>query len=169
MRSICPLKARILCALIELLVVEYADKKEDTQLLLKPMTVALLMHVAREYRRAAVPGASLSLSERIIQYISAHLEHITLGMLSTRFSYHPNYVSTLLHREMGKTFSEILLELRMERALALLKGTDLSVEEISAMTGYNNTSNFYRAFRGYCHVSPREYIYRECRKAGSLP
>ena len=45
----------------------------------------------------------------------------------------------------------------MERATILLKGTDLSIEEIAAMLGYSNNSNFYKAFREYYHVSPREY------------
>ncbi len=46
----------------------------------------------------------------------------------------------------------------MDRAIARLKGTDLSVEEAAAMVGYGNASNFYRAFRARYHVSPREYV-----------
>lgn len=46
----------------------------------------------------------------------------------------------------------------MNRATALLKGTNLSVEEIAIMLGYSNPSNFYKAFRSYFHASPREYI-----------
>ena len=46
----------------------------------------------------------------------------------------------------------------MDRALALLKATTLSIEDVAPMVGYGNTSNFYRAFRGYYHVSPREYF-----------
>lgn len=57
-----------------------------------------------------------------------------------------------------QTRTEKADHIRMDRALALLKGTSLSVEEVSAMVGYNDTSNFYRAFRGYYHVSPREYF-----------
>ncbi len=41
--------------------------------------------------------------------------------IAKHFSYHPNYISTLLHRETGKSFSKILLEQRMERAVSLLK------------------------------------------------
>ena len=66
-------------------------------------------------------------------------------------------LSGYIRRELGKSFSEILLEQRMERAAALLRGTDLSIEDIAAMLGYSNNSNFYKAFREYYHVSPREY------------
>lgn len=86
-----------------------------------------------------------------------HFDTVTLKDIAKRFSYHPNYISTLLHRELGKSFSEILLEQRMERAVILLRGTNLPINEIALMLGYNNSSNFYKAFREYYHVSPREY------------
>jgi AraC-like DNA-binding protein len=46
----------------------------------------------------------------------------------------------------------------MERAVLLMKNTTLSIEEISAMLGYSNHSNFYKAFKEYYGVTPREYI-----------
>ncbi len=144
--------------LLELMVKEYAEKTEDTQGILKPMTLTLLMHVARQYRRTSVEKLGLSPADRIIRYMSEHTDKITLAMIASRFSYHPNYISSLLRQKTGRTFSQILLEQRMERAAALLKETDLSVEEVAAMVGYNNSSNFYRAFRSCFHVSPRGYF-----------
>ena len=45
----------------------------------------------------------------------------------------------------------------MDRAKILLKSTDLSIEEIAAILGYSNSSNFYKAFKACFHMSPREY------------
>lgn len=145
-------------ALLEMMVIEYADKKEDTQLILKPMVLALFMHIARRYRLEKSDIKAATLSESIVGYINSHPESVTLKDISAHFSYHPNYISSLLHKELGKTFSEIVLEKRMDRAVVLLKGTTLSIEEISAMLGYTNTSNFYKAFRSYYGNTPREYI-----------
>jgi len=144
--------------LLEMMVIEYADKKEDTQLILKPMVLALFMHIARRYRLEKSDIKASSLSESIVGYINSHPESVTLKDISAHFSYHPNYISSLLHKELGKTFSEIVLEKRMDRAVVLLRGTTLSIEEISAMLGYTNTSNFYKAFRSYYGKTPREYI-----------
>lgn len=143
--------------LLEMMVQEYASPKEDTQDILKPLVLALLMHVARQYRQEKPAEEEGNLSERIVRYMSEHTDAVTLKDIAGHFSYHPNYISSLLHRELGKTFSEILLELRMERADILLKGTNLSIEEIALMLGYSNSSNFYKAFREYYHTSPREY------------
>ena len=144
--------------LLELMVIEYADKKEDTQMILKPMVLSLFMHIARRYRLEKPDVAADSLSGRIIQYIHSHPETVTLKEIADHFSYHPNYISTLLHQELGKTFSQIVLEKRMDRAVILMKGTTLSIEEIAVMLGYSNHSNFYKAFREYYGKTPREYM-----------
>lgn len=149
-------------ALLEMMVIEYAYKQEDTQDILKPMALSFLMSIARQYSKQYAlqrgEAAPERLSDRIVQFMGGHCDVVTLKDIAKRFSYHPNYISTLLHREIGKSFSEIILEQRMERAVILLKGTDLSIEEIAAMLGYSNSSNFYKAFRKYYGKSPREYV-----------
>ena len=144
--------------LLELMVMEYADKKEDTQIILKPMVLSLFMHIARRYRLEKPKMTADTLSGRILQYINSHPESVTLKDIAAHFSYHPNYISSLLHQELGKTFSDIVLEKRMDRAVILLKGTTLSIEEIASMSGYSNHSNFYKAFKEYYGKTPREYI-----------
>ena len=144
--------------LLEMMVIEYADRKDDTQQILKPMVLALFMHIARRYRLEKPSVHEDTLCGRILDYIGSHPESVTLKEIAAHFSYHPNYISSLLHKEAGKTFSEIVLEKRMDRAVILLKGTTLPIEDISAMLGYTNTSNFYKAFRSYYGNTPREYI-----------
>ena len=143
--------------LLEMMVMEYANPREDTQAILQPMVLTLLMMVARQYKLSIPVPKDERLSDQIVRYMSEHSDAVTLKDIAKHFSYHPNYISTLLHREIGKSFSEILLEQRMERAAMLLKGTDLSVEEIAAMLGYSNSSNFYKAFREFYQCSPRDY------------
>ena len=141
------------------MVIEYADKKADTQLILKPMVLSLFMHIARRYRLEKPDISADTLPGKIVQYIHSHPESVTLKEIADHFSYHPNYISTLLHQELGKTFSQIVLEKRMDRAVILLQGTTLSIEEIAAMLGYSNHSNFYKAFKEYYGKTPREYIH----------
>lgn len=150
--------SRSIRTLLEMMVTEYASPQEDTQTILQPMVLTLLMMVARQYKQSFPVPKDEKVSSKIVRYMGEHSDVVTLKDISKHFSYHPNYISTLLHREIGKSFSELLLEQRMERAVCLLKGTNLSVEEISAMLGYSNSSNFYKAFREYYHQSPREFV-----------
>lgn len=147
--------------ILELMAVEYADAQSDTQEILKSMLQTLLLEIARRYRLQKTTTAQQTVSEQILAYMDDHSDMVTLKTIAAHFGYHPNYISALLHRETGRTFSEILLEKRMERAVLLMKNTSLSLEEISAMLGYSNHSNFYKAFKAYYGTTPREYFVRQ--------
>lgn len=159
--------------LLEMMILEYANRKEDTQQVLTSMATTLFLLVARTYHSSEnhFPDKNTGASEdtpvqQILSYMDDHFQTVSLKELSDHFSYHPNYISTLLHKETGSTFSEILLEKRMEHALVLIRGTDLTGEEIADILGYTSTTNYYKAFRRYYHMSPREYTSRYHINAG---
>ncbi len=142
--------------LLELMINEYANSPDTSQEILKTLTLALMMQVARQYTASNHEEGYNSIAEEIVVYICEHLDTASLQTVADHFSYHPNYVSNLLSKEIGKTFSQIVLEQRMDRARALLEGTNLSISEIAEMVGYTNTSNFHRTFKNYFGVSPRQ-------------
>ena len=144
--------------LMELIVAEYAEDKADVQIMLKPLVLAFLLQISRYYHPTKKKRKHSSISADMLRYISGHITDASLQGIADEFGYHPNYVCSLLKKETGKTFSEILLEQRMDRAVALLQGTNLAVEKVSAMVGYSNPSNFHKAFREYFNKSPREYL-----------
>ena len=143
--------------LIEIMIIEYANPTENTQSILRSLTSAMIMQVARKYSMQQDKPQTLGLSSQIIKYIGEHDSAVTLQEVAAKFSYHPNYISALLKKETGKSFSQVLLEKRMAHALVLLQGTTLSIDSISAMLGYSNPSNFHKAFKEYYRKSPREY------------
>lgn len=151
-------KSHAIRTILELMVLEYADIKLDTQKILKSMLQTLLLEISRQHRLENVEMQKNTLAEQILSYMDNHSDVATLKDISARFDYHPNYISSLLHKEIGKTFSQIILEKRMERAVLLLKNTTLSIEETAAMLGYTNHSNFYKAFKSFYKSTPREYL-----------
>ena len=72
--------------LLEMMVIEYANKKEDTQDILKPLVLAFLTQVARQYAAENPVEESNRLSDKIVQYISEHPDTVTLKELGSRFS-----------------------------------------------------------------------------------
>ena len=141
--------------LLNVLILEYAHKTEDSQKILKPMIMSLAMYLSSEYKRQHLP-TSTTLIDQIIEYIESHSDSVTLHDVASHFGYHPVYISRLLPKKTRKTFSVLLNESRMRRAKLLLKHTDLSIEKISDMLGYSNSSNFYKAFKQYYGTSPRQ-------------
>ena len=58
---------------------------------------------------------------------------------------------------MNTTFVNYVNELRLTRAAMLLTTTDTPVIEIAGLSGFNNISNFNRAFKMYYDTTPSKY------------
>ncbi len=60
-------------------------------------------------------------------------------------------------KKEGTNFRQILERIRKERALKLLKSTDLTVSEIALTLGYSDQSSFSHAFKHWIGKSPGKY------------
>ena len=65
-------------------------------------------------------------------------------------------VLRLFSSEVGKTLRRHLLEVRMARAAAMLRGGVLPIKTISSNCGYSVVSNFYRDFKKIYGTSPMQ-------------
>lgn len=73
--------------ILELIIVEYADKKEDTQKILKSMLQTLLLQIARRYRIENSESDTKPLARQIIDYMDDHSDVITLKDIAAHSSF----------------------------------------------------------------------------------
>ncbi|WP_028544071.1 response regulator [Paenibacillus taiwanensis] len=88
-------------------------------------------------------------------------ENITLKDIAHQFSFSPNYLGFLFKEETGKSFSEVLIQLRMERARELLREPSTKIYEIASQVGYRYLPYFSRQFKEAFGMTPMEYRKRE--------
>ncbi len=82
-------------------------------------------------------------------------QEITLHTVADRLYLNSSYLSRLFKQETGKSFSNYVLERKMERAkAALVDGAKIS--EAASMVGYHDGSYFTRVFRKFWGVTPGE-------------
>ncbi|WP_462412957.1 AraC family transcriptional regulator [Neobacillus sp. Marseille-QA0830] len=93
----------------------------------------------------------------ILKYIEENYLTATLTEVAIRFHFHPNYLSRILKENLGKTFSDMIQELRLRQAKLLLENTELQINRIAEEVGYSNFHHFYKKFKEYYHVTPAEY------------
>lgn len=92
------------------------------------------------------------------QYMKQHFnEAISLEIISNQVGFNATYFSSLFKKETGKTFSEYLSQIRMEKAKELLKETNQSVATICEEVGYSDTKHFTKLFTKYTNLKPNEY------------
>ncbi|WP_419811401.1 AraC family transcriptional regulator ligand-binding domain-containing protein [Bacterioplanoides sp.] len=59
--------------------------------------------------------------------------------------------------QLNTSYQQVIDESRCERAMTWLSAPDYSVDDIAHRLGYNDPSNFGRAFRRWLGMSPREF------------
>jgi two-component system response regulator YesN len=106
---------------------------------------------------AAHLGAGTDLGPRLALLLDRDLRSVTLPIAARKLEMSPNYLSSRLHKETGKTFSELLMTARMTRARTLLADRANRVRDISAMVGYASVKSFIRAFKAFHGGSPTEF------------
>ncbi|CAB1368729.1 helix-turn-helix domain-containing protein [Denitratisoma oestradiolicum] len=109
---------------------------------------------------AAVSGLVDRQRRRVLECIAANLNapRLDVQSVATACGISPRYVH-LLMRHTGRTFSQYLLEHRLERCRNALQGRPgkRSITEIAFEWGFNDVSHFSRSFRKRYGLSPREF------------
>ncbi|GEM_PF-3322177 len=119
---------------------------------------AILMTMARTVEPFRSHKSSTSFVNSITRYVEDHYyEPIQLDQLCKMCNYTMSYVSRVFRETTGKSFSEYLMYVRVEKACAMLSSTNKSVGKIAKAVGYSNTSFFFRLFKNCTGMTPREW------------
>lgn len=97
------------------------------------------------------------LFEAVSDYMKNNLASVQMHALTENFHFQPNYFNNLIKKQTGKTYSEYLVFLRIERAKLLLESSALNIEEIMWLIGYHNKGFFYKKFTESTGLSPSKY------------
>lgn len=84
-------------------------------------------------------------------------QSICLKDIAEQIYMNPGYLGRLFKAHEGMSFNEYLLQVRMEKAKALLRETDMKVYAIAAEVGYGDIDWFYKKFKQYAGASASEY------------
>ena len=140
---------------------ESARGENASNLLMKSYAMIFLGIVMREHLDALHPEKQLSdqvyVMPAIIQEMRGHLSTITLAELSGQFHMSEEELKRYIVKESGYTWRSLLRDLRLRRAVELLRHTQMSMEKIAEETGYSSMSNFYRSFRERFGKTPMEF------------
>ena len=82
---------------------------------------------------------------------------MTLDDLSEKFFLSKPYLSKYIKEKSGLTFGDILKQVRMKKARAMLKSSSATVESIAESVGYQNVEHFNRTFKKSFDMTPIQY------------
>lgn len=101
---------------------------------------------------------------RVMRFIKANCRNQILSAANTaeHFQISPSHLSRLIRQECGMTFNACVCKLRLEMACELLLHTHMTIQQISAQTGFGERHYFSRVFRKEMGCTPSEYRAQAC-------
>ena len=100
-------------------------------------------------------NGSISVSDRIIQYIREHIdEKISREELAEKTGFHKDSLTRIFRSETGYGLKEFINNEKIEYAKQLLKTTDRSISEIAMDLGFDSFPHFSQTFKKAEGVSP---------------
>ena len=135
---------------------EYSKNQSGRDTVLKGYLSVLLTYIFRGMLPRNISYSGVM--QEIIGYIEANLDKkLTLEHLAAKCFYTPKYFSKVFKECCGMTMTEYIQKKRIDEGCRLLAETNFAVEEISAMVGYADDVRFYKYFKKYCGITPKEY------------
>ena len=80
-----------------------------------------------------------------------------VSKMAARLHISAGYLYLLYKRQFGVSCMDDVIESRVRRARDYLSHTQLRIQEIALLCGYNSAEHFSRQFRRHCGISPGQY------------
>ena len=134
----------------------YLELVIENQMLQANLDAEILPANHQKVTELGIKLEQLLLTQKSYQNPDCRLAHLAQQLNE------PDYlVSQALNKHFGKSFFELMNELRINDALQLLAGETskkYTIEAICFEVGFNSRAAFYRAFKKHTGKTPSEYI-----------
>lgn len=98
------------------------------------------------------------LVDQVMAYVERNFrQDLRITQLADMFHINASYLSTLIRKNTGETYSDIVTGKRLDYAKELLRTTQLTTQEIAFQCGYHEYSHFNSLFKKKVGTTPAQY------------
>ena len=143
---------------IENLLFELTEKGEDVGIMTG--TVSLLLRYLSIENEELLRVGSINTNKEetrrieILSYVKSSYRTASLTELGERLYLSGPYLSKIIKDLFGKSFKDLVVDERMEKARSAFLNTGMSVGDVIRSVGYENESYFHREFKKRYGTTP---------------
>ncbi len=93
----------------------------------------------------------------IVRYINDNFDKIDLSNTALHFGYSKCQLHRIIKKHTGYTFTDLIRNMRMQRARHYLLNTHLPIKNIAYLLGIDSAEHFSRMFTKYRGMTPKAY------------
>ncbi len=147
---------------IKRIIETFKEKPYGYELLIKSILFDIFWRLFSLYVKPAKDSGRLGYKiekiKDVLDYINQNYQKdITLEELSKEVNISKFYICRIFKESLRMTPVEYINKVRVERAMELLRNTDMSISEIALECGFNNISYFIKIFKKYMQVTPLKF------------
>ena len=146
---------------VENLFIEYLGHEKYSYTFLNSMLVLFWAQLLRchenEIESILTKDTTGNSMTEILNYINHNYQTATLSDTAAHFNYSTSHFSTLIKEGTGRTFLQIIRDIKLNQACRALRQTTLSIPAICELVGYETPEHFMRTFKKAYGMTPGEY------------
>lgn len=146
--------------LLDALFNEHNRKGPLYEICVKSYLTLILADLIRNNNRdgTLIDDKAVGVIAEVANYIRVNYKKpVSMRVLSGKFGYSPNYLSSLFHKTYGVTVMQTVISLRLEQAVRLLILTDMSITDICFSAGFESMDTFLRNFKKTYKKTPKAF------------
>ena len=125
-------------------------------ILLKPIEPELFLETVE--RVLGYKRSDNAIFNHILEYVNNnYYEDIELKGCAEKYHTSSSYIARMFKKYCNASFITYLNDIRIKKALELLRVTDLSIKEVSFKVGFNNLNYFYKTFKSHTGLTPNMF------------
>ncbi|MBQ8409961.1 MAG: helix-turn-helix domain-containing protein [Clostridia bacterium] len=151
--------------LMHALEAELSEKRAGYGVAARSLVFSMLIHFLREYdcvsceQGALKLGSSAEKMSAAMDFINENLEKkLSLKSIADVACMTPTYFSSVFKKFNGISPWEYITIKRVDRAIHMIRSTDMTKVEIAERCGFSSPSHFYKAFREITGKSPKDFV-----------
>lgn len=152
---------KIVMKSVEKLFIEYLGHEKYSYTFLNSMLILFWAKLLRYHENdiesiltRETTGSSMT---EILNYLNQNYQTATLKDAATHFGYSSSHFSKLIKEGTGRTFLQIIRDIKLNQACRALRETTLSIPSICKLAGYETSEHFMRTFKKAYGMTPGEY------------
>lgn len=143
------------------LYIEFLDRQKYKTTFLNTILIMLWAQLLRYHEKdiesiLTKAYSSVSMTE-VLDYLTRNYQTVSLSEAAEHFGFSASHFSTLIKEGTGRTFLQIIKEIKLTQACRALKETPLSITSICELVGYENPEHFMRTFKKTYGMTPGQY------------
>ncbi len=136
----------------------YSESNSLPMYVIKYQLISLILYIAHKHCLFDTEPSINHIVQKMLEIISHHYnESNTLEIAARELSYTPSYLSQEFKKALGINYKEYLQQFRLDKAMYMLKTSDMKIIDISATVGYADHKFFAKIFKKHTGMTPSEY------------